>query len=114
MREFLLIFGGNDEDEPSLFSGTIPQALMMMNGSLVATAITADKGSYLGKVLWSDALKSDTERIRYLYLAALGRNPTSTELKASQTMIASYRDKVDAYQDIYWALLNANEFVFNH
>jgi len=114
LREFLLIFGGNEEDEPTLFSGTIPQALMMMNGPLVQSAISADKDSYLGKLLWSDAINTDTDRIRYLYLAALGRTPTSRELKASQAMLRGYRDKVDAYQDIYWALLNSNEFVFNH
>jgi hypothetical protein len=114
LREFLLIFGGNAEDEPSLFSGTIPQALMMMNGPLVQSAISSDKGSYLSKVLWSDALKTDNDRIRYLYLSALGRNPSSPELKASQSMLRSYRDKETAYQDIYWALLNSNEFVFNH
>lgn len=114
LREFLLIFGGNGEDEPSLFSGTIPQALMMMNGPLVEAAISADKGSYLSKVLWSDALHSDPDRIRQLYLAALSRNPSRREATASQTMLQSYRDKQAAYQDLYWALLNSNEFVFNH
>jgi len=114
LREFLLIFGGNAEDEPSLFSGTIPQALMMMNGPLVQSAISSDKGSYLSKVLWSDVLKSDNDRLRYLYLSALGRNPSSRELKASQAMLRGYRDKEAAYQDIYWALLNSNGFVFNH
>jgi hypothetical protein len=114
LREFLLIFGGNDEDEPSLFSGTIPQALMMMNGPLVEAAISADKGSYLSKVLWSDTLKSDADRIRHLYLAALSRNPSRRELTAAQSMLQSYRDKQAAYQDLYWALLNSNEFIFIH
>ena len=114
LREFLVTFGGNEEDEPSLFSGTIPQALMMMNGPLVDAAVSSEKGSVLYQALWNDALNSDNDRIRHLYLAALGRNASRREANAAQTMMQGYRDKEAAYQDLYWALLNSNEFVFNH
>jgi hypothetical protein len=65
-------------------------------------------------VLSSDRLNSDPARIRHLYLAALGRNPTRREASVSQKLIAGNRDKQAAYEDLYWALLNSNEFVFNH
>ncbi|MFV0446204.1 MAG: DUF1549 domain-containing protein, partial [Planctomycetaceae bacterium] len=50
MQDFLRIFGGNEDDEATLFSGSIPQALLMMNGRLVTDAISAKPGSYLYSV----------------------------------------------------------------
>ncbi|MFG0294492.1 MAG: DUF1553 domain-containing protein, partial [Maioricimonas sp. JB045] len=114
LRDFLRIFGGNEEDEPTLFSGSIPQALLMMNGELVNKAINAEKGSYLYTVLADSRLRNDSARIQQLYLAALGRMPTRFELTKIQRLIRSNPDKVGAYQDLYWALLNSNEFIVNH
>jgi len=86
----------------------------MMNGQLVKTAISGDKGSYLASVLSDPAYKKEPDRIRALYLASLGRTPSSSELKSMQGMMSKYPDKLSAYQDLYWALLNSNEFIVNH
>ncbi|MFG0334232.1 MAG: DUF1549 and DUF1553 domain-containing protein [Maioricimonas sp. JB049] len=114
LRDFLRIFGGNEEDEPTLFSGSIPQALLMMNGELVNKAISTEKGSYLHTVLADSRLRNDSARIQRLYQAALGRTPSRFELSKIQQLIRSNPDKVAAYQDLYWALLNSNEFIVNH
>jgi len=112
-QQFLRIFG-NDEEDSAMYSGTIPQALLMMNGQLVKAAISGDKGSYLASVLANPAYKKEPDRIRALYLAALGRTPSSSELKHMQGMMSKSPDKLMAYQDLYWALLNSNEFIVNH
>lgn len=114
LQDFLRIFGGNDEDEPTLFSGSIPQALLMMNGPLVEKAISAEKGSYLHTVLSNPQFRNDNSRIQALFVSALGRLPTRYELSALSGRIRSNRDKLAAYQDLYWALLNSNEFIVNH
>ena len=114
LQEFLRIFGGNDEDEPTLFSGSIPQALMMMNGELVQKAVSAEKGSYLNTILTNKQLRSDNARLQQIYLAALGRIPTRSEIGPLSQFVRRHPDKLAAYQDIYWALLNSNEFVVNH
>ncbi len=114
MREFLLIFGGNEQDEPTNFDGSIPQALMMMNGPLIQRAMQAGAGGTLHAVLNNEQLRSDKERIRSLYLASLGRRPSRRESTAAQRVITASSDKRAAYQDLFWALLNSNEFVFNH
>ena len=117
LRDFLRIFGGNEEDEPTLFSGSIPQALMMMNGELVRSAVSADQGSYLHTVLSDGRYRNDNARIQQLYVAALGRMPGRGEIGALSSHVQSSRDpsaKLAAYQDIYWALLNSNEFIVNH
>lgn len=112
MQQFVIAFGTDENDEATTFNGTIPQALMMMNGELVQKAINAEKGGKLYNVLSSKA--SDSEKVRYLFLSTLGRYPSSRESKASQQMVRMNRDKLAAYQDVYWALLNSNEFIFVH
>jgi hypothetical protein len=114
MREFMRIFGGNDIDEPTLFSGTIPQALMLMNGELVKQAISTENGAYLTAVLSNPKLKSDNARVQALYVSALGRVPTRPEYGKIEKVMKSNPNKVVAFQDLYWALLNSNEFVLNH
>src|SRR5690606_19339475 len=75
MRDFLRIFGGNETDEPTLFSGSIPQALLMMNGGLVQKAISAEQGSFVHSVLSNPKYRRDSSRINALFLASLGRLP---------------------------------------
>jgi len=114
LQEFLRIFGGNDDDEPTLFSGTIPQALMLMNGELVQQAISVEQGGFLTSVLSNPKLKSDSARLQALYIASLGRYPTRSELSKIDRMMNHIPDRLAAWQDLYWALLNSNEFVLNH
>ncbi|MEZ5943468.1 MAG: DUF1549 and DUF1553 domain-containing protein [Planctomycetaceae bacterium] len=114
LRDFLRIFGGNEEDEPTLFSGSIPQALLMMNGPLVDKATSGEPGSYLNAVLSDSRLRNDPARVRSLFVSALGRNPTPSELTRLKKMMANSPTPLAAYQDLYWALLNSNEFIVNH
>jgi len=112
MQQFVIAFGTDEGDESTTFNGSIPQALMMMNGELVKDAISAQKGSYLNTIL-SEA-PQDKDRVRKLYLAALSRSPNNKEIQAAQAMLKSNSDKLAAYQDMFWALLNSNEFIFIH
>ncbi len=112
LQEFIRIFGGNDDDEPTMFSGSVPQALMMMNGELVQNAISAKQGTYLHLLLTESRNANDTVRINKLFMAALGRRASSAELQRLRKYMGS--DKLAFYQDLYWALLNSNEFVVNH
>jgi len=114
LTDFLRIFGGNEDEEPTNFNGSIPQALLMMNGALVQKAISAEPGSYIHAVLSDPRHRNDVARIDAFYVSALGRSPTRAETGQLQKMMKSYRDPVQAYQDLYWALLNSNEFIVNH
>ncbi len=115
MQEYLRIFGGgNETSEPTLFAGSIPQALLMMNGELVQRAISAERGGYLYTVLADARYRSDAARIQALFISALGRMPTRNEANTFQQGLRGVADPLAAYQDLYWALLNSNEFVLNH
>ncbi len=114
LAEFKRIFGGADDSEPTLFSGTIPQALLMMNGQLVKSAISTEEGSFLSAMMKSNA-KNEAEVVRSMYIAALGRVPTRAETTALRKTMAAYGNyRLEWFQDVYWALLNSNEFVTNH
>ena len=112
LQQFVLAFGTDEGDEATTFNGTIPQALMMMNGELVRNATSAENGSYLRDVL--AAAGNDRSRIKRMYLSTLGRMPSRRESTSAAKLMRGSRDQLASYQDLYWALLNSNEFIFNH
>ena len=113
LRQFVIAFGTDENDEATTFNGTIPQALMMMNGELVEKATSAERGSFLHKIL--SGAGTDVSRVRRLFLSTLTREPSRRELAAAQQLLMENRNSpITAYQDLYWALLNSNEFISNH
>jgi hypothetical protein len=114
LGQFVIAFGTDDNAETTTFNGTIPQTLMMMNGDLIKRATSVDQGSFLQRVATNPKLNGKT-KIDYLYMAALGRKATNTE-RSLADQLAVYRkgDPVAALQDVWWAVLNSNEFILNH
>ena len=113
MQQFVVAFENDENDESTTFNGTIPQALMMMNSELMEKACSVERGSFLFESMSSPG--NEAQKIQELYLAALSRNPTKTEIGKVQKMLKSYGNhKLMGYQDLFWALLNSNEFVFIH
>jgi hypothetical protein len=118
LRQFVFAFANDEEDEGTTFQGTIPQALTMMNGDLISRATGGQRGSFLAR-LRDDAAagargKPDVFVINHLYLAALSRYPTQAEMARGQRYFASNPDTLAVMQDLFWSLLNANEFILNH
>jgi hypothetical protein len=113
LGQFTLAFGTDEGDESTTFNGTIPQALMMMNGDLVNKAINADKGSFVNVVAASNLKPGD--KIEYLFESALSRKPRSEEVGiANKLLVARKGDGAGAMQDIFWVILNTNEFILQH
>ncbi len=125
VQQFVIALETEENDEASTFDGTIPQALMMMNGELVERAIQPAEGTYFHKVATMRA--SDAARIRRLCLAALSRYPTSRELASIRNLLrergvytlpanSPQRNAamLQGLQDVFWAYLNSNEFILVH
>ena len=113
LQQFTIAFGTDEGDEATTFNGTIPQALMMMNGDLINKAINADKGSFVNVVAASNLSPGD--KISYLFEAALARKPTASEVGiANKLLVARKGDTAGAMQDIFWVILNTNEFILQH
>lgn len=112
LQQFVRTFGNDEGEETSSFDGSIPQALMMMNGDLVADAVSFKSGSHLGDIL--SAKGNDSQKVQQLYLTALSRPATKGELNTVQKYFRASREPLAVYSDLFWALLNSNEFIFIH
>ncbi len=117
MRQFLFAFANDEGEESTNFQGTIPQALMMMNGDLMREALSGKPGSLLCDLLEHSGAQSrspENTMIDSLYLAALSRHPTPRELTQAREYLGKYPDSLQVLQDLFWALLNSNEFILIH
>lgn len=89
---------------------SLVQALNLLNGSTIADAI-ADPDGRIAKLIVAGA--DDRKLISELYLAALSRRPNSQELDFAQTYLRKGGARAERAQDLLWALLNSNAFLFN-
>ena len=113
LGQFVVAFGNDEGEETTSFNGTIPQALMLFNGDLVKKATSSEKGSFLSDLASSEL--NNTQKINHLFEAAFARKPSMNEVKvANQLLLARKGDLTAALQDIWWAVLNSNEFILNH
>jgi hypothetical protein len=116
MRQFVTAFANDEQEEATSFQGTIPQALMMMNGDLMNQAVSCKPGSFLANLMEQAQLhggQTDAFIINRLYLASLSRPPSARELSNARTIFGSFPDTINVVEDLFWALLNSNEFVLN-
>jgi hypothetical protein len=116
LRQFLFTFANDEADESTNFQGTIPQALMMMNGEMMQAATSGKPGSFLGDVCAQAAQSHSPEAfmVDSIYLAALSRHPNKNEVDHARHYLGAYPDHLQVLQDLFWALLNSNEFVLIH
>lgn len=115
LGQFIFAFANDEGDEGTSFQGTIPQALMMMNGELMEKATGGKPGSFLADLM--DKASGHASPVEYmvnnLYLAALSRRPSRGEMTQTSHYLNSFPDTICVLQDLFWALLNSNEFVLN-
>jgi hypothetical protein len=143
VRQYAFLFDVDETDDVPDYSGTVTQALSLLNGQLVGQGARAIPGSTLDDVLAKPG--DDAAKIDALVMRVLSRRPTDAE-RAKWVTYVQIADKtpkatipppkrggpgagplarlgnkgapVDArraaYEDVLWALLNSSEFVFNH
>lgn len=109
-QQFAQAFGYDPSDPREEVQGGIPQALVMMNSSLINNAINASNSrSVLGKLL-ADT-KDNEQAVAELYLRCLAREPSKSEKKAAMEHINSVKSRNEAFEDLLWALMNSTEFL---
>ena len=123
---FLTVFGRPDassscECERSN-DASLSQALHLLNSKDLQSKLASDSGT--AARLAADPRPED-QRIRDLYLLALGRAPKADEVRLAQEHVARKVGKAnddpgkakarrEAFEDLVWALVNTKEFLFNH
>ena len=112
LQQFVVAFGTDEGDEATTFNGSIPQALMLFNGELTKNATSTAKGSFIDRIAAGGARDGGLSR---LFLTGLARLPTKNEMKvASQLLVARGGKHKEMLQDMWWAILNSNEFIMQH
>jgi hypothetical protein len=115
---FLASFGRPDRvttcecertNEPSM-----AQALHIANGDTLNTKLAA-KGNAVDKLLASG--QSDAKIVEETYLQALSRPPTAAERAGVLKVLAAAAEPAEkraVLEDVFWGLMSAREFLFNH
>ena len=90
---------------------SVVQVLHLMNSSKLQSKLGNPEGR---AEKLAESTKSEREIIEELYVRCLSRKPTATDLEKIDAALAAVPDKKQALEDVFWALLNAREFMFNH
>jgi len=91
-NQFNTLFDVDEEDPNDDFDGTIPQALMLLNGRVTNAGSSALPGTALAEVL---ALPGgDDVKIKALYLRTLSREPASDEVARWVAFLDAPREAV--------------------
>ncbi len=88
---------------------TLSQALHLLNGSAVNDKIA--EGKLVETML--ETGKKPPEIVEEVYLRCLSRRPTEAESKRIAELCGAAEKPVAELQDVFWAVLNSREFLFN-
>jgi hypothetical protein len=91
---------------------SVVQSLHLMNSRALQTKLSSASGR--ARQL-ADSTRSPADIVEELYLATLSRLPTDEERAVATAAFAAEKvPRRNATEDVFWALLNSAEFVFNH
>jgi hypothetical protein len=106
---FKSVFAFDPSMKPDEVEGTIPQALMLMNNGAIQGRMSARGNTTLAKILANN--RTDAEAVQAVYLQVLARKPTTREQQTCVDFIKSAKTRHEAFEDIYWTLVNSTEFL---
>jgi hypothetical protein len=89
--------------------GTIPQALFLMNSPQLTNAMRANPRTALGQIL--KANPNNRMALGALYIRVLSREPTPKEVQTCGRYIEMVGNRNEAFEDIFWCLINSTEFI---
>ncbi len=89
---------------------SLSQALHLINGN--ATSGKISQGALLKK--WKEQGLAKEAVIEKIYARCLSRKPTETERANLIKLIAESPNEEQGLHDVFWAILNSREFIFNH
>jgi hypothetical protein len=124
LRRFVFLFANDEMEEQETFQGTIPQALLFLNGPLSNGSIRV--GGARGGAGARDGRRSPMgtaraiagqkvpagRKVEQLFLTALTRRPDPDEKAKFAAHLENAKDAGAACEDALWALLNSTEFLY--
>jgi len=91
--------------------GSILQALDMMNDSFIESRV---KATVLSGLLARNLSLPNPQLMNVLYLNTLSRKPTDAEMNTAVQKLSSNGNRTAAAEDLFWALFNKVDFIFNY
>jgi len=117
VNNFVKRYGDSGEDNFEDAGGTIPQRLLLMNGNMI-TNNTSNNAPLLNASSRISMLAPDNATaVEAAYLSIFTRRPTAAEKTYFTGLLASSKSansRRTAMSDLYWTLMNATEFSWNH
>jgi hypothetical protein len=111
LREYRFTFE-DDEMADADFDGSMPQALLLLNGELTNNGTRAAEGGTLARILAERPGPAD--RLEGMFLAAYSRAPTAEEKALLLPELERAGRNRRAYEDVFFALCTSTEAVTNH
>lgn len=116
VNNFVKRYGDSGEDNFDDAGGTIPQRLLLMNGNMISNNTgnnpLINASTRIGMLAPDNATAVETA-----YLSIFTRRPTPAEATHFTSLLASSKSRnsrSSAMSDLYWTLMNATEFSWNH
>ena len=113
--DFLKVFGQPERSTVCACEraedSNLAMAIELFNGPMIYDRLR-DANNRFRKSLAAGVSLEDT--VRELYLAALCRQPSEAELTTAVEHSKTRGDAASALEDICWAILNTDEFLFQH
>ena len=107
--QFAATFGFDPSTPKSDLTGSVPEALFLMNSPQLQNFIKTDSSnSTIARI--SRQVLSDEEVIRELYLSTVSREPLEREVIVCMEFVQQATQRREGFEDILWALLNSSEF----
>ena len=98
-----------DPSEPQVsVTGSIPQALALMNSSAIHRSARSGRG--LESLLQN--IPDNPDLLTELYLKCLAREPSPHEQTTCLLHVKQTQNRLQAFEDILWALINSAEFQY--
>jgi hypothetical protein len=107
--QFNLAFGYDPSERRDEVAHSIPQALAMMNSPTINQALRGTGRTMLARLLAE--IKDDEALTQELYLRALGREPSQSELTTVLRYVKQVGNRTEAFEDVLWGLVNSTEFL---
>ena len=114
-QDFVQDYGDLGDEELAEQTGTIPQALLRMNGRLARELI--EPGAFAATSAIARATVGDDALcLRTCFKVCLARHPAAEESELFGQWLANTRGqrREQAVEDIFWTLFNSPEFSWNH
>ncbi|MDA7977193.1 MAG: DUF1549 and DUF1553 domain-containing protein [Pirellulales bacterium] len=107
---FTAVFGYDPSMPRDELTGSIPQALYMMNASTVTQNVRGNRAdSALAKIL--QEFPENDDAVTELYLRCLARVPSKDEAQTCRDYLAGISNRREGMEDIFWVLVNTAEFL---